>query len=90
LGWASWCYIAGGCIGLLTGTGMNDRQYLLERNIQPLEMVSNSAMAAMKTAGHSINPISPPYEPSIWCTNWCVAQANYENRVDGQLQRKNT
>ena len=74
--------------GMMTGVGMNDRQYLLQRNIEPHEMVDNSAISAMQMAGPSLNPMAPIMNQAFGAQIGALRRAGFENTEDGLLQKR--
>lgn len=85
--------LAGGAIsgaykGMMTGVGMNDREYLLQRNIEPHELVDNSAMSALNMGGSSLNPLAPLVNQAFGAQVGAIRRAGFHNDKEGDLIKK--
>jgi hypothetical protein len=91
--WGAGIGLLGGALtgaykGMMTGVGMNDRQYLLQRDIEPHEMVSNSAMSAMNMSGPSLNPAAPVMNQAFGAQLGALRRTGYKNTAEGNLEKK--
>lgn len=76
--------IDGSYRGMLTGVGMNDRQYLLERDLDPNEIVKNSMIASMQMNG-SGGRLSNISNQAFGRITGGIRRGRMENRKDNTL-----
>lgn len=73
--------------GMMTGVGMNDRQYMMERNLDPSEVVKNSTMSALQmnsTGGR----LSNAYNQNFGRQVGAIRRAQMDNRKDGLIRER--
>lgn len=76
--------IDGSYRGMLTGVGMNDRQYLLERDLRPNEVVKNSMIASMQMNGNG-GRLSNISNQAFGRITGGIRRSQMENRKDNTL-----
>jgi hypothetical protein len=74
--------------GMMIGDGMNDREYLMQRDLEPHEIVHNSAAAAMHMPGVSATPFSPLLNQAFGAEVGAIRRAGFKNTQDGTLVSK--